>query len=659
MNDRISFLLSFLSFSICVFAQNKSIDATSPDGKIKFSMQAESSGLFYSVAFGNQKILERSNLGLAFNGSDFGRNLKSELKNSGRKTEKYSLVVGKNKNISEDYSDVQIKLTQTQKPFLQVDLHVKIFNDGVAFRYEFPKQKGLENLVIADEMSVFNFVQNPTAYALYRDNYLTSHEGLYTKTKLDSIPKNQLLDMPVLFELDGAFVSITEAALRDYAGMYLSKSDGKSLVSKLSPLPNQTEVKVKASLPHKSPWRVIMISGRVGGLIESNLLTNLNENPTIKDWSWLKTGSTDFTWWNGDVVKDVDFKPGLNFDTHKYLIDFCADSGIDFHSVVSYGSFAWYQGETEGFNPSSPNADVTKPVAALQMEKLADYSHKRGVGLRVWVNWGALYGKLDESFAQFEKWNIKGMMVDFMDRDDQEMVNFVEDVLKTAAKYHMHIQFHGAYKPTGMIRTYPNELTKEGVLNLEVSKWNADVNPEHNLMVPFTRMLAGPMDYHAGGFQSVTREEFKARGEEPTVMGTRCHHLAMPIVYESYLQMICDYPGAYKNQPGFEFLTSVPTNWDDTKVLNAKIGDYLTIARKSGTDWYVGTMNDWTPRELQIDLSFLPDGIFIAEIFEDAPDAANNPNHISQRKIEVTSKSKVVAKLATGGGQAIKITPKK
>jgi alpha-glucosidase len=250
-------------------------------------------------------------------------------------------------------------------------------------------------------------------------------------------------------------------------------------------------------------------------------------------------------------------------------------------------------------------------------------------------------------------------MVDFMDRDDQEMVIWMEEVLQKAAKYHLHIQFHGTFKPTGLSRTYPNELTKEAVLNLEVSKWGPEVDPEHNLMVPYTRMLAGSMDYHAGGFRSISRDKFDpSKTAEPFVLGTRCHHLAMPIVYESYLQMICDYPQAYKNQLGFELLSQLPATWDQVKVLNTQIGDYLTIARKKDNDWYVGTMNDWTPRALEINLDFLPKGKFLADIYEDVNTSDLNPNLLSKRTIEVTNESIITANLATGGGQAIWIRSK-
>jgi alpha-glucosidase len=643
------------------FAQQKEIKLESPDKNILFLFDMNQKSPFYSVSFKNEGIIKNSELSLDFKDSGhFGSNLK--IKNVIYKNinERYSLIVGKVKTAQNHYSEAKMTLAEEKSPFREINLIVRCYNDAVAFRYEFPKQKAWKKYEMTAENSTFNFVENPMVYTLFRKNYTTSHEGLYTKIKLEAVKKDTLMDMPTLFELKNSYVSITEAELRDYAGMYLSKIDNHKLVSKLSPLPNQTDIKVKAVLPHQSPWRVIMISDKIGGLIESNILTDLCSPSKIKDWSWLKSGKTTFTWWNGDVLKDVDFEVGLNYETHKHYIDFCAANNIDFHSVVSYKDCAWYQGQVGDFGVPSPNADVTKPVESLQWDKLVAYSKEKGIGLRVWVNWKSLAPKLDEAFAFYEKSNIKGLMIDFMDRDDQEMVNWMEKVLQTAAKYHLHIQFHGTFKPTGLQRMYPNELTREASLNLEVSKWDSTVDPEHNVMVPFTRMLAGPMDYHEGGFRSITRDKFDpAKTPEPFVLGTRCHHLAMPIVYESELQMICDYPEAYKNQLGFELLTQLPTTWDEVKVLNAKIGDYLTIARKKDNDWYVGTMNDWTPRKLEIKLDFLPKGIFLADVYEDAKDSDVEPNHLTKKTIEVTNQSILTANLASGGGQAVWIRTKK
>ena len=431
------------------------------------------------------------------------------------------------------------------------------------------------------------------------------------------------------------------------------KNTNGVLQSSLSPLPGQTEIKVKATLPHQSPWRVIFI-GKITTILESNLLANLNEPSVIKDVSWIKPGKATWTWWNGDIISGQNFTVGQNFASHKYYIDWCAANRIEYHSIIEHATHSWYfTNGAEGFDPPPPAADVTRPLDSLEIERLAAYSREKGVGLRVWVHWKPLSEKLEEAFALYQKWNIKGLMVDFMDRDDQEMVNWQEKVLKTAAKYQLHVQFHGAYKPTGMHRTYPNEFTREGVLNLENLKWSKECDPEHNLMIPFTRMIAGATDYHAGGFRSVPREQYQASFLAPNVMGTRCHHMALYVVFESYLMLVSDYPQAYHDQPGFEFIQQVPTSWDETKVVAAQVGDYIATARRKGQDWYIGVMNDWTPRTIQLKLDFLPAGNYEAVLYKDAPDTDQNPNHLLKTVQQLSRAEVLDVQLASGGGQVL------
>ena len=650
-----SCLFVFLLSSQVLFAQ-KTLRLTSPNAAVEFQFRINSAAATYNVFFKGKPVLSNSKLGLNFSNGAFDKNLK--IKNVRFQTinETYELVVGKARRVRNHYKEVAITLENSSN--WTVILKVRAYNDGVAFRYEFPKQPAQTSYELTEEGSSFRFVDNPTVHVLLHANYKTSHEGLYTTTTLDALPDTMLMDLPTLFQCsDSLYVAITEAALRDYAGLYLQKTAARTLISKLSPLPNQSSLKVKATLPHQSPWRVIMLADRVGGLIESNLLTNLNAPSAIRDVSWIRPGKTTWSWWNGDIIKNVDFVVGNNFETHRWYIDFCAANHIEYHSIIEHGNVAWYQGDGTGFDPPPPHADVTKPVESLDMERIAAYSRQKGVGLRVWVHWKPLSEKLEEAFAQYEKWNIKGLMIDFMDRDDQEMVNWTEKVLQTAAKYHLHVQFHGAYKPTGLSRTYPNEFTKEAVLNLENLKWSKECDPEHNLMIPFTRLLAGPLDYHPGGFRAVARAAHKASFLEPTVLGTRCHHLAMYVVYESYLQMVSDYPQAYENQAGFEFLQQVPTVWDETKVLDAQVGDYISVARRKGNDWYVGSMNDWTARTRQIKLDFLPEGEFLADVFSDHETAATQPNLLVKTTQIVKRNAVITIKLAAGGGQVIWIRP--
>ncbi len=605
-------------------------------------------------------IIDNSSLSLLFKEGCFTNNLKITEATVSEGTESYSLVVGKTKNVNNQYKQLIISVQQTASPFLQLSITIRVFNDGLAFQYQLPQWKNHSEFTLLQENTSFNITGNPLVRTLLFDNYTSSHEGVYKKIPLAELPANQLVDLPALFERkDNIYISVTEAALVDYASMYLSKGvDNNVLTSKLSPWPNDTTIKVKSSLPHKSPWRVMLISDKVGDLIESNIITNLNEPCKMENTSWIKPGKTTFPWWNGNVLPDTINAPGNNFVTQQYYIDFCARNNIQYHSVVEYGLHQWYVDDGAGFQPG-PHADVTKPVPGLDMKEVCDYAHSKGVDVRVWVHFYALYPKLDTAFALFEKWGLSGMMVDFMDRDDQQMVNMQNEILEKAAKHHLHIQFHGAYKPTGLHRTWPNEFTREGTLNYESNKWANYITPDMDIDIPFTRGLAGSTDYHLGGFRAVPAAQIKPNYTRPLMLGTRCHMLAMFVVLENYLQMVCDYPEAYEGQQGFEFIKGVPTTWDETKVIDAKPGEYIVIARKKDDNWYLGTITNSQKRTLDVPFSFLGEGKFSATIFSDAADSEVNPNHLSKEELQLDKNSTISLKLSAGGGGVIQLIKNK
>ena len=635
------------------FALKSQHALTSPDGNLRFSIQVQSGIPAYSITYKNKPVIADATLGLEFLDGGKMTGLKSGKSVSSAGAEEYELFVGKVKLVKDRFRETILPLTEQAEPYRSVNFIARVFNDGVAFRYEFLPQENRDSFRLTDEKTTFRFVLNPKVLALFLPGFTTSHEGLYTSIPLDKVKNDTLMDMPALFELPGnIYVAITEAALRDYAGMYLSKKNGV-LTSTLSPWPGQQQLKVKAGFPHKSPWRVLLISDRMGAIIESNILTSLNEPTAISDLSWIKPGMSTFPWWNGTIVPDsVSWTPGNNFETNKYYIDFCSRNNIAYHSVVEHGGHEWYTNDGENYQPG-PNADVTKPVQGLDMKAICDYASAKGVGVRVWVHWQALYPKLDEAFALFEKWGLKGMMVDFMDRDDQQMVNIQEEILKKAARHKLHIQFHGAYKPTGMHRTYPNEFTREGTLNYEVNKWDTIMNADHDINIPFTRMLAGSTDYHLGGFRAVAAKDFRVQYLKPLMMSTRCHMLAMYVVLENYQGMLCDYPEAYEGQPGFDFLREVPVTWDEIRVLHAVPGKYICIARRRNNDWYIGAITNREARNITVDLGFLGTGTFNAEIYTDAADAGKHPDHLKQRSMPVTKKSTIALPLAIGGGTVI------
>jgi len=647
--------LSSVIFIICSAGCQKTEKAElkSPDGKIYFSLVVDNEYPAYSVSFNEKNLIKDSQLSLRFAESgEFGKNLKIGKPVYRTIDESYELIVGKTKSVRNFCNEVIVPLVEKNPPFRSINLAVRAFDDGIAFRYEFPEQEERKTFSLTAENSSFNLAGNPQVLTLFRQHFVTSHEGLYTKLRYDDIKADTLMDLPALFDFDGVYLAITEAALVDYAGMYLIRKDGV-LSGILSPLPGHGEVCVNAELPHKSPWRVMMISDRIGDLFETDILTNLNEPCKTEDTSWIKPGKSTWPWWNGTVVSDPKIKQGNNFETNKYYIDFCARNGIEYHSIVEYGGHEWYVNNGKDYQPGT-EVDVIKPVEGLDMQMVCDYGKSKGVGIRVWVHWAALYPKLDEAFVLYEKWGIAGLMVDFMDRDDQEMVNIQNEILQKAADHHLHIQFHGAYKPTGLHRTYPNEFTREGTLNYEVDKWDTTMTPAHDLNIAFTRLLAGATDYHLGGFRAVPQDKFEIHNIKPLVMGTRCHMLAMYVVLESYLGLVCDFPEAYEGQPGFEFIRKVPTVWDKTKVLDAEISGFITIAREKDSEWFVGSITD-APRDQNISFSFLPEGTYSADIYSDVPD---NLNGVNIENKEVTAGSNTKVRLEKGGGMVIRVRKK-
>lgn len=650
---------SLVFFLICsltglkVAAQTVS-DVKSPNGKLLFSFRLIKGQPVYDISCENRKLIANSSLGLTFKDGDvYGDGLELEKPVYHTREEEYRLVTGKASVIHSTWNELMLPLRETRGAGRRIRIAVRVFNDGIAFRYEFPKQDGWDRFVLTDENSTFNICGDPKIKTLLFDQYHNSHEGLYANFRYRQAKENVLMDLPALLQFKDCFMAITEANLHNYAGMYLTKKGGV-LTSSLSPLPGNPTEKVKVVLPHQTPWRVLMIGQHIGDLIASNILTDLNEAPATNDWSWLKPGKTTFHWWNGDVLPEG-YQPQEDFKSNQYYIDFAAKNHIEYHSIIGYNKKPWYTTDWPDYNQPGTYADLTQPVATLDMQKICSYARSKGVGIHVWVNWKALYPQLDTAFAVFEKWGIKGMMVDFLDRDDQEMVNIQEEILKKAAAHHLFIQFHGAYKATGMNRTYPNELTREGTYNYEQNKWSKiPVSPEHDLDIVFTRMLGGASDYHLGGFRAVPPSAYSPRFVRPLMVGTRCHMLAMYVVLESYLSMVADYPEAYKDQAGFEFLQEVPATWDETVVPAAEVDNYACVARRKGNDWFIGVINNSHPRKLNIQLGFLKGRNYSATCYMDpeGQDSAD-PNRLVKTVRQVRRNDTIRIPLSSGGGCVI------
>ena len=497
---------------------------------------------------------------------------------------------------------------------------------------------------------------------MYLPGLVCSHEAPYTTLRLSEHHEGKTADMPVLLSYDsGKFLALTEAMVVDYAGMRVEAADGV-LKGCLTPRRDRPELSVVADLPHRSPWRVFLVSDRAGALMESNILTTLCDPCRETDLSWLKPGKATWMWWNG-YQSSPEAKKGdiqtVNYHISKEYIDFCAASGIEYHSITGILNQAgtevvWYA--LEDRVPGAPGTDdyVTQTYPGFRIEPICDYARQKGVDMRVWVHWEALSNDIEGTFRRFRELGVKGMMVDFMDRDDQEMIEYQKRVLELAMKYHLHIQFHGASKPSGLQRTYPCEYTRENTLNYEVYKWDysRQMGADHDLNMPFTRCLAGPADYHLGGFLSLPSNQFRVDHLHPYVTSTRCHMLAMYVVLESALQLVSDAPANYEGQPGFEFIREVPTTWDETRVPQAVPDEYVVTARRKGDAWYVGAIGNHSERDITLPLDFLGEGEYTMELYTDADDTDSNPNHLEKRVLKVRNTDTIKVPLGGSGGFA-------
>jgi alpha-glucosidase len=643
----------------------EAVSLRSPDGQIEVSIQMPDPHLAepprWSASFHGERVLTACRLGLqtAESGELFA-GARVLRKRDRAVDSRIPVLFGKADHANDQFHETRFVLEG--RAHRRVELVFRCYNDAVAFRYELPATGKARAVVITNESTSFQLEGNPSALVQYLENFTTSHEHNVTPVGYREIKAGTLLDLPLTVSWgDKVYGAITEAALRSYAGMSLSREDNsqgeESLVCQLTP--RADGARVKGPLPLKTPWRVVLLANRPGALLESETIYCLNDPPAIGNTSWIKPGKLTFHWWNGDVYDGHPGAPILSFEMASKYIDFCARYGIPFDALTSTEGLTtpWYKQSKAGVAPG-PDTDVTRPREGFDLARIRRYAESRHVRLWTWVHQAALRGRVEEAFAAFEKLGWSGMMVDFFDHDDQDSVELAESILKAAAKHHILIHFHGVWKPTGWQRTYPNLMNHEGALNLEYLKWSDRCTPEHNLMMAFTRLIAGPMDYHLGGFRAVPRDRFVPHNIAPNVLGTRCHMLAMYVCFDNPTPMVADYPTAYEGQPGFEFLRQAPTWWDETRVVKAQIGELLVSARRKGKTWYLGGMSAKQARQLNLPLSFLAPGQhYTATIWKDAADAQSDPNHLEKETVKVTAADQLKVTLALDGGFVAELVP--
>ncbi|HJQ23556.1 MAG TPA: glycoside hydrolase family 97 protein [Blastocatellia bacterium] len=669
MLKRCAVLLFFALLSGSASAQTERVPLKllSPDGQLEVTVALDSEGApIYSVAYRNQPVIAPSTLGLEFkSGGLLSKHLRLMETRRDARDETYPLVTGKARQARDHYNELVASLEESQAPHRKLELVFRAYDDGAAFRYRLPAQAGLSNIEIAAERSQFRFPTDLTCWALQRDSFSTSYEGEYDRMTLNRIGPNAIIGLPLVVEMrdEATTVALAEADLDNYAGLYFTGlNNGYGVQSRLAPRKDDASVSVRGRVREdgfRTPWRVVMVAREPGRLIESTLIMNLNPPNAIGDASWVRPGKAAWDWWSGPQAAGV-HQVGMNNETMKYYIDFASEFGLEYMLIDA----GWYTPIAWGPN-ADLKADITKTVPSINLPELVEYARARKVGVWVWLNWVPTNDQMDTAFPYYEKLGIKGVKVDFMDRDDQEMVAFYHRILKTAAAHHLMVDLHGAYKPTGLVRTYPNYVTQEGVMGAEYNKWSARVTATHNLTLPFTRMLLGPMDYTPGGFRNATRQQFEIHNTGPQVMTTRGQQLAMYVVYESPFACVSDSPDAYRNQPGSEFLKIVPTSWDETRVLAGQIGEFVAIARRRGREWFVGAMTNEQARDIQVPLDFLGGDSYQLSGFVDGAkptDVRRLAEVIIGGKLLTTGKrngaNHLNLKLAAGGGCVLRFVPR-
>ncbi|MCX6330404.1 MAG: glycoside hydrolase family 97 protein [Bacteroidia bacterium] len=644
------FLLSFLLLFAVNYSFSKDYKLSSPDGKIVVTVSA-GPDVKWSATYEGREIITSIKAGMTLGTNKvLGENETVKKAVYGQVNQVIEPVVSNKRSKIPDNCNT---LLITFKSGFGVQF--RAYNDGIAYRFEtFLK----DDIIVKNEITELQFPAKSYAWYPLEESFMSHNERIFIHSSLDTISDKHLASLPTLFVANGVNVLLTESDIDDYPGMWLRGAGSGKLIGIHPYYPEEEKLKGDRNLivtktkdyiastkgTRTFPWRAFVIAGNDGQLIESDLIFKLAPPNKLTDTKWIKPGQVAWDWWNALNIYGVDFRAGINNDTYKYYIDFASKNGIEY-IILDEG---WYKSGT-----------VLESIPAINIPELCKYAESKNVGMILWVVWKTFWDKIDDACALYEKWGVKGVKVDFMQRDDQKVVNFYHEAIQKTASHHLIIDFHGAYKPDGIGRTYPNALTREGVKGMENSKWSKDITPDHDITLAFTRMVAGPMDYTPGAMINMDRSNFNPQFTRPASQGTRVHQMALYVIYESPLQMLSDSPTNYmREQECTDFLVKIPVVWDELKVLDAKIGDYLLLARQSGKDWFIGALTDWSKREMEINMSFLPAGDYEMEIFQDGINADRHAQDYKHMKTSVKSGDKMKINLAPGGGWIAKVSPK-
>ena len=637
-------------------AKEKKYVLSSPDGTLKVEISAGNE-LAYQVMHGNDTILSHSNIGLVLeNGTIVGKTPR--------------ITGERRRKIKDNIESPFYRFKEFVATGNELDLKLKggfgiifrAYNEGVAYRFYTTQSS---DIIIKEEQAEFNFKEDYTAYLPYTTNdkkpMVMAYQNVYDITPL-SKAQPKLAFLPVTVDCSSVKLTLLESDLEAYPDMFVQSQQGKyGLKGVFAPYPAKTDFYpwrkqeyvtettdfISRSRGSRSyPWRVLAITEKDTDMPVNNLVYALASPNRIGDTSWIKTGKVAWDWWNDWNLKGVPFKAGINMDTYKYYIDFASRNGLEF-IVLDEG---WY---------APKSGDMLTVIPELDLPELIAYGKSKGVEIVLWTVFNVLDSQLEAACKKYADMGIKGFKVDFLDRDDQTAVEMVYRIAEMTARYKLTLDLHGIYKPTGINRTYPHIINFESVFGMEEVKWTDIKNnmPLYDVTFPYIRMMAGPVDYTPGAMRNATKADWRAMYYTPASMGTRCHQLAAYIVHDSPFTMLCDAPTNYLNeQECVDFIASLPVEVDSTFIASGELGKYIVTVRKKDVNWYIGGMTNWDERDVQLDFSFLPEGVFYtAVLFKDGVNANKQAEDYRKETIRIDKDSRLTLHLASGGGFAMKL----
>lgn len=637
-------------------AKEKKYVLSSPDGTLKVEISAGNE-LAYQVMHGNDTILSHSNIGLVLeNGTIVGKTPR--------------ITGERRRKIKDNIESPFYRFKEFVATGNELDLKLKggfgiifrAYNEGVAYRFYTTQSS---DIIIKEEQAEFNFKEDYTAYLPYTTNdkktMAMAYQNVYDITPL-SKAQPKLAFLPVTVDCGSVKLTLLESDLEAYPGMFVQSQQGKyGLKGVFAPYPAKTDFYpwrkqeyvtettdfISRSRGSRSyPWRVLAITEKDTDMPVNNLVYALASPNRIGDTSWIKTGKVAWDWWNDWNLKGVPFKAGINMDTYKYYIDFASRNGLEF-IVLDEG---WY---------APKSGDMLTVIPELDLPELIAYGKSKGVEIVLWTVFNVLDSQLEAACKKYADMGIKGFKVDFLDRDDQTAVEMVYRIAEMTARYKLTLDLHGIYKPTGINRTYPHIINFESVFGMEEVKWTDIKNnmPLYDVTFPYIRMMAGPVDYTPGAMRNATKADWRAMYYTPASMGTRCHQLAAYIVHDSPFTMLCDAPTNYLNeQECVDFIASLPVEVDSTFIASGELGKYIVTVRKKDVNWYIGGMTNWDERDVQLDFSFLPEGVsYTAVLFKDGVNANKQAEDYRKETIRIDKDSRLTLHLASGGGFAMKL----